>query len=199
MTRKKRIVSKDVEQIHHECWGNGGEEYWRDITCISEFIAARLQYPLPRCNGRVPRMSTIVVEQYKEKFGDVRIYCTLAHEGEVAKAWAEKKGFPTDEEPSSEFVKECFERDARVYRSAYIDMINLVPQYKRAIKSCATYDDLLYDSFEDLCALFDADSALLEENPLRCNLTTPYLVNRYRCFGVTTFDSLREFFKKIYE
>lgn len=134
-----------IKQVHFRSWSTGPKGYWRDVNSMARFVASALQHPMPRCNG-LGRTSTIHVDQYKEKFGDVRIYCTLADEFHVRNAWLEEHAVPgvvMEGEPPEEFVKKCFLRDARHYRSCYMDMVELVPHLRDALCVAADYTELL--------------------------------------------------------
>jgi len=129
-------------------------------SAVAAFIGARLQHPVPQCNSSNPRVSTIRVDQYKSKFDDVRVYCTLAHEDEVQKAWSEDmtKCHATglDElvkfaHPQQEFIDACWSRDARHYRQCYIDMVKLVAwEHVASITGCADHSLLLQNNEEEL-------------------------------------------------
>ena len=123
---------------------------------MAAFIGARLNYRIPECNG--PRkyvgrdISTIKVDQHKEKFWYIRIYCTLADPGLVQQRWLEDREREADgEEPPQEFKDKCFRHDAFHYRRCHLDMMALVPerQHKR-IRSQADYWELLFSTKEEL-------------------------------------------------
>lgn len=132
-----------VKQIHFRSWGTGPKNYWHDVSSMAMFVAASLQYPLPRCNGLASRVSTIRVEQYKEKFGDVRIYCILAHPDEVKARWQEEGHKSPD--PTLDFTRRCLLSDARHYRNCYMSMVGLVPHLRDALCCAADYGVLLYE------------------------------------------------------
>jgi hypothetical protein len=133
---------------------NAPKQYWLDITAMAKFIAATLQHPNPRCNSRNHRISTIKVMQHKEKFGAVNVYCELADINMVADEWTERGGVG---EPTSEFIEQCFIRDARVYRNVYVDMIKLVPHYRKALTCRADYYELLFMNKEKLDVWLEAN------------------------------------------
>ena len=93
-----------IKQINYNTWGEGTNQYWRDMNNIAAYIATRLVAERPRCNGRTPRVSTITVEQHKEKFGKVVVYCTLADINEVSEKWAE---LGNDGDPDDLFIQLC--------------------------------------------------------------------------------------------
>lgn len=88
------------------------------VSDAAMFIAAALQQP----NQFGKRGSTIKVLQFKQKFNQVVVYCTLADVVEVQEAWKEKGH---SGEPSQRFKRECFVRDACTYRNAYMAMRKL--------------------------------------------------------------------------
>ena len=106
---------------------------------MAAFIGARLQYPNPHINGQGnPWVSTILVEQHKEKCWYIRVYCKLAHESLVRKKWQWLKDnkdtfkgpsrfMPNIDvsaaEPTREFYARCVKRDAMHYREVYRDMV----------------------------------------------------------------------------
>lgn len=76
-----------VEQIYYNRWHDelapGHEDYWWTVGTIAEWIAYALEGSI---HGSLPgpqRMSAIAVSQYKEKFGRIRVYCTLANKAIV--------------------------------------------------------------------------------------------------------------------
>jgi hypothetical protein len=115
---------------------------------IAAFIGARLQHPRPPCNGRNPRVSTIHVDQYKEKFWNVRIYCALASTEEVEAKWAE---FGREGQPDDAFYAMCLMHDARHYRRCYLEMVSLVPRLRKRICNAADYSVLLQDNADVAC------------------------------------------------
>lgn len=145
----KTCLNDDVKQVMFGNWTDKSapKQYWRDVTAVAMFIASALQHPTPPCNSRNPRMSTIVVQQHKEKFGAANVYCQLADINMVADKWAQagKQG-----EPSEEFIYSCFVHDAQVYRNAYMQMIDLVPHYKNMICARADYYELLFTTKQQL-------------------------------------------------
>ena len=129
---------------------------------IAMFIASALQHPNPRCNGNNRRMSTIYVDQHKNKFNLVVVYCSLAEDNLVSEAWASEGH---DGDPSDDFVGKCMLRDAQVYRSAYRKMIWLVPQHKEMILGRADHGYLLYDSVDEVDKWIGELVARCDEHP----------------------------------
>jgi hypothetical protein len=122
---------------------------------MAAFIAARLNYVLPECNSGVhggKPVSTIHVDQHKEKFWYVRVYCRLADDSLVTKKWlAERRQEADGEVPSAEFRERCLHHDAIHYRVVHRDMARLVhPRLHKRILSQADYFELLYDDVNSL-------------------------------------------------
>lgn len=109
------------------------------IGSIAMYIAGAMQYP----NAD----STIKVDQYKNKFDMVCIYCSLADPTLVLESWVRSGN---EGMPSVDYVAKRMDNDAFVYRTAYLMMVKLVPQYKEAILARPDYSFLLYDSLVEL-------------------------------------------------
>jgi hypothetical protein len=155
-------------------------EYFGHISVIAAFIAARLQYQSPLCNDNRP-VSTIMIDQHKEKFGDVRIYCTLANNELVRCMWkVNHLSLPRPAMPET-FKDECWLHDAQYYRRCYRDMVSLVPQYENAIIDAADHGELLHD-----------DVAKLDAMPAATNT---YLCSKY---GDVTPEQLIEKLRRVY-
>ena len=151
------------DQIKFVSWSDASapKQYWNDISAIAMFISSALQEVVPPSNlSRSMRLirstrSTIKVQQHKEKFGEVRVYCEFAHKDLVKDLWLQHGNAP---EPTQEFVKSCFVHDAVVYRDVYRQMVDLVPHYKNAIVQSADYPELLFDTKEELQAFLKRDT-----------------------------------------
>lgn len=148
---------------------------------IAMFIASALQHPMPRCNSLNKRMSTILVEQHKNKFNQVVVYCTLAHTSLVEEKWTKESN---DGPPTSEFVQKCLFHDACVYRNAYRKMMFLVPQHTDIILSRPDHKELLFDHISE--ALLS-----LQANP-------PHMKGVLSRWGVDTLEEFGEKLKKVY-
>lgn len=76
-----------IEQAHYHHWDDqlspGDENYWWMIGTIAEWIGYALEGSIHGCYSEPYYMSTIAVAQTKEKFGEVRAYCTLAQSSAV--------------------------------------------------------------------------------------------------------------------
>ena len=149
------------------------------IGPMAAFIGARLQYPCPEVNGQGnPWTSTILVQQHKEKFWAIRIYCKLAWPDLVKQKWdwlrdrerrmaAGEKFYDrlrddvirsqlsNSEEPTEEFKRRCLKHDAIHYRKCYREMVALQPQLQSAICGQADRSELLYPPFAECEARID--------------------------------------------
>jgi hypothetical protein len=176
------------------------------IGPIAAFIGARLHYPNPEVNGQGnPWVSTIKVDQHKEKFWKVRVYCDLAAPGLVKQKWEWYKAnfevmkqrpsryFPhidtTAEEPSPEFFDRCVKGDAMYYREVYMEMVELQPHLRSKICSEADHTELLFGSLQELLTRLD------EMQSKGDNWLTSYFT-KYR---VKDLNGLRDFMKVVYE
>ena len=169
-----------TKQVMHQFYDAKKREYFLHIQAIAAFIAARLQYQSPECNENMP-VSTIRIDQHKEKFGDVRIYCTLADAELVRCMWKIRHTqLPRPTMPDT-FKDECWLHDARHYRRCYRDMVSLVPHYKDAIINAADHYELLYDDVDKLSTL-DVDHRT-------------YLCRRHEC---ATLEQLIEKLNSVY-
>lgn len=133
------------------------------VGAAAAFVAARLQYPNPRCNGSGnPWVSTILVHQHKEKFGTARVYCELACPAMVSEKWAWLRAnselrLPrrhmmqvdaSSEHPTPDFFRVCALRDAMHYRDCYRDMASLWPRLASRLLGGADHGELLYDTVD---------------------------------------------------
>jgi len=115
---------------------------------IAMFVGAALRHPVPPCNG-TGVISTIHVDQYKTKFNDIRIYCTLAHHDLVKESWV---ALGHAGEPTPDFKQFSLERDAIHYRRCHLTMFSLLndEDIVAALKAPACYSELLCTSASDL-------------------------------------------------
>ena len=150
----------EVKQVFYNTWGSEAEEhksYFSDIEDISAFIAWGLEAQQSGWSVTPTQMSTIAVSQHKEKFGTVRVYCTLAASEKVKREWRKtlrswKERSPGDDSPRpsrEEFTRECLERDMVWYRTVYMQAVRLWPQYEKAI-TCAASESHLLGTLRDL-------------------------------------------------
>lgn len=124
------------------------------VGTLAAFIAARLNYVLPRCNSAHrggKYVSTINVDQHKEKFWYTIVYCTLAEEGMVLTKWLAERAREADgEDPSPEFMAKCLRTDALHYRRCYLDAVKIIPRMRKRIVSRADYRELLFVDGKEL-------------------------------------------------
>jgi hypothetical protein len=117
-----------VKQIRHSNWATPApENYWEHLNSIAEFLAESLK----------SNLNTIHVSDYKEKFGEIRIYCDLADEQLIRERYV---GAGEDEHV---IRKKCLINDSRWYRDHYKAMISLVPHYEKVITGAADYHELI--------------------------------------------------------
>lgn len=178
------------------------------IHTIAAFIAARLRYPYPSINGQGnPWVSTISVDQHKEKFWQVRVYCELAEPALIKEKWqwlkARQRRIESGEkfyrvhtqpeqivadDPTPEFIARCLKSDAIYYREVYRDMLALRPTARDALFDGADHKELLYDSIEDLDRHLDE---LESKNPA----WSKHLSIKY---GVDNVASLKAYMRSVY-
>jgi hypothetical protein len=159
------------------------------IGPMAAFVGARLQHPRLECNGRNPRISTIRVEQYKEKFWYARIYCTLAEEDEVKAKWRAEGRLGA---PNEDFFARCMLHDARYYRKCYLEMVKLIPRLKRRLCAQADYSVLLMDTVQEAEACIEVWVEQYKEAP-------DTLQNVLRKWNVIDFDELRSVLREVYD
>lgn len=175
----------------------------RLIGPIAAFIGARLQYPCPDVNGQGnPWTSTIRVDQHKEKFFGVVVYCSLGDRELILQKWnwcrdnKEKLShlprrlsphgvkFEGDA-PTPKFSAQCLFHDALHYRRCYLEMIELQPHLRGQICSRADHSELLLEQFEELNATM---------------LQTPKAVDGLcRKYGLENAEQLMKFLHSVYE
>ncbi len=156
---------------------------------IAMYIAAALQHPNPRCNGTRERVSTILVEQHKNKFNYVRVYCTLADKGMVQKSWDEEESGDITEE----YVKNCLLNDAIHYRRTYRTMMWLLPQHHDIIVRDADYGYLLFDTLADL-------DKWIDEQLYGSHMTNAErLLEKRTAWHEAKVTDIKEFLHKAYE
>jgi len=176
------------------------------IGVIAAFIGARLQYPNPRINGQGnPWVSTISVDQHKNKFDDVRVYCNLAQPALVRQKWLWLKEnqhlkseirsfyFPnidvSADEPTDEFLDRCIKHDAMYYREVYEDMVALQPHLRGKICRAADHTELLYGTLQEVIDKLDETGRTKEG----------WLESYCKKYRVADLNSLKEFMRMVYE
>jgi hypothetical protein len=166
------------------------DEWFDPAGTIAMFIAAALQHPNPPCNGRNPRVSTIFVDQHKNKFGQVVVYCKLAYPDLVMAKWVEEGN---DGEPTPHYVDKCRIHDAEHYRAAYLSMTKLVPQHEKIILARPDYGYLLFRTAEELNGYFDFKDQEHWTDEIRAKWQQSYMDT----WQVTTLDDLRAKLRKV--
>lgn len=173
-----------------------GREYEYDkCGTIANFIASALQHPIPLADiisgGPGRPISTIEVSQHKNKFDQVRVYCTLASYNLVSENWALDGG---EGHPSPAYRQVCMMHDAHIYRDAYRGMVALVPDLRNMIMSQADFAYLLSDTMKDVDVWIGkiTEGANLHENQAK------YLARLLDDWGVEDVIQLRENIRKVY-
>lgn len=150
---------------------------------VAMFVGAALNHPVPVCNG-AESISTIHVAQYKTKFNDIRIYCTLAHPELVKNLWA---SLGETGEPTQAFFEKCLRKDAAHYRECHVAMFRILDDEDMiaSLKAPANYSELLCESPEEL-------DRLLDYNIEQAKLYPQYLQSFYSRWNVGDPGALRE-------
>lgn len=162
------------------------------IGPIAAFIGTRLNSQWGMCSAphHVGKpMTTIRVDQYKDKFWYVRIYCELADPDLIQQLWEldGKDGYPT-----IDFSQECLRRDARHYRKCYMEMIEIIPRLKDKIRAQADYRELLCDDASSMEKLID------ELMATECAPNVDNLQHYRNRYGVETNDELKAALRNLY-
>ena len=136
-------------QIFYSNWNQpvkpGHENYWQDVEDIAEWIGHVLEGPTSGFGINRKFSSTIAVQQTKVKFGEIRIYCTLACEEHVETLYQEQESQLSREE----FAALCLKDDQLHYHRTYLTAQRLWPQYRSVINSCADYRELTFPTPND--------------------------------------------------
>lgn len=165
------------------------------ISRMAAFVGARLNYVVPPCGPRRTAnrlVSTIKVDQHKEKFFWARVYCNFADRELVEQKWNDEK---REGELSWEFIDSCFRNDAWHYRTVYLDMLAITPpKFHPRIRGQADYSELLFDDVSEMLKYLDTLAAPDPERP-----NADDLVNYRGRYQVTTNEELRTKLTKFYE
>ena len=143
-----------VEQIFYSHWGKQKPEhknYFSDIEAIAEWIAWGLEAQQSGWSDKPNQMSTIAVTQHKEKYGTVRVYCTLAASSKIKPLWRAELRLWSKMDPATrgprpdkkDFDRRCLISDLRWFRSVYKKALYCWPQYETAIRSSAEWSIVL--------------------------------------------------------
>lgn len=146
-----------VEQIYYSNYSDklkpGHENYWKDIEDIGTFMSLALEdYTIFFDGSKMGcrKFTSIVVHQYKEKFGELRIYLTLGARELVKERWKEtgpfaKKSFKNFEE----FYESCYREDCVQYRRVYLTVKRLFPHYWKAIYRGSDHPEFICETEEE--------------------------------------------------
>ena len=167
MEKEKVWTSELVDQISYGDWSAklapGHEDYWANIENIARITASLLENWSTRVIAdpnnshkmicKPMKSGTIVVSQYKEKFGGPRVYCQLADETIVEEKFEQAKLSQFNKYKTiGEFRDYCYKVDLGHYRSVYFLIRQSFPQYWAVTKSNADYSELLFDTKEQYLA-----------------------------------------------
>ena len=155
-------MTKEIEQVEYNSWDDklkpGHEDYWAHIGYIAHFIASLLEgYQTiivrdpknPDKSISAPaKYNTISVMQYKEKFGQVRVYWTASDPMLVEQQY-EVRHKKEQNMSLEQFREQCYKQDLIHYRNVYFIMKQCFPQYWHAVSSAADNSELLFESKED--------------------------------------------------
>lgn len=167
----------NVEQIEYNDWSDKlnpvHENYWAHIGYIAHFIASLLegwQTSVRRDTTNndkaiaVPiKYNSIIVNQFKEKFGQIRVYCMLADPDLVEQLYNDPHNTWKKKMSLEQFREHSLRQDMAHYRSVYLIMKQCFPQYWNAISHAADYSELLYDSKEEY--LKEMETSILNTDP----------------------------------
>ncbi len=150
------------------------------------YIATSLRHPLSDSQSQFfSWSSTIEVSQYKSKFGQTCVYCTLAETNLVNEMWA-VQGHAGEASP--EFRALRLACDAAIYRISYLGFVSLVPEYRDNVIGRADYPYLLHDRIEQI----DAWIAGLHANAKAHVNHEAYLSRLLSEWNVTDTEQLRK-------
>jgi hypothetical protein len=159
---------KNTKQIYYTNYSNklssSHKNYWADIDTISRLISLSLEqyystvYHIkinPKWNyNNVDKHTTIRVTDYKEKFGEVRVYWHPADPELVEKKYNDlltisgKKNKETLE-TIEDFRECCYIQDIIHYRNTYFTFRDLMPHYWTSMFKGADNPEYLYDTKEE--------------------------------------------------
>lgn len=129
-----RSINYDTEQIFFKSWYDpkAPKEYFSTIDRIAYVIGLMLA-----------ENSTITIEQTKEKFGEPRIYVSIASLEKVNERW-QKLGNAGDVD--DEFIDAARISDIKHYNHCYRVAYELFPQYRKAISAGADFTEWTFSS-----------------------------------------------------
>ena len=151
---------KKIKQIRYSDWGQILEpehkNYWADIQSIASLIALHLEFYQTsfiriKTDNKETRYitdkrTTIVVSQYKEKFGEIRVYCHLADPNLINEKYNSNK---FNRMSLEDFRELCYVQDIIHYRNTYFIFRDLMPQYWSVMFSGADNPEYLYETKEE--------------------------------------------------
>ena len=150
------VYNSRMDQIRYHQWGTNKDHpnYFSDVETIAQWIAWALEAQQTGWGKNPHQMSTIAVQQHKEKYGSARVYCMLRAPEKVDREWRARlrqwraEGSQGQRPRKESFERECEIRDMRWYRQVYRSAVSLWPHYMSAIMDDADYP-LLVGSIEE--------------------------------------------------
>lgn len=116
---------------------------------VAELLAFKLECYSTDYQGNVAKEGTIRVVQHKQKFGSIRVYCTLADILLVKQSIDTTNLAMTTPEDVSRYRMNCLLLDAKHYRDSYLEFKELFPDLWLDMFSGADYPQLLCASAEE--------------------------------------------------
>lgn len=155
-----KINIKSIKQIEYNDWGAKlepeHENYWAHINYISHMIASLLEdwrtevkqdpFNPDKMIYYPTKYNTIIVSDYKEKFGQARVYCYFADPMLVEQHYIEKN---IKKITLEQYREQCLKQDMLHYRNVYFILKQCFPQYWNAISKAADFSELLYETKEE--------------------------------------------------
>lgn len=157
---KNKTDFKSIKQVEYNDWGAdlapGHEDYWAHMSYIAHMLSSLLENwqtvvtPDPNNSEKMiyepKKYNTIIVSDYKEKFGQVRVYCYFADPLLVEQHYIEQS---VTKMTLEEYRESCLKQDMLHYRNVYFIMKQCFPHYWNAISKASDYSELLYETKEE--------------------------------------------------
>jgi len=163
-----------MEQIRYHSYSDElkpeHKNYWSDIDQIARLIALQLEgYCTSYRKNKhdfykfdyADKSTTITVQQYKEKFGSIRVYWTPVNPELVEQKYKELCEYNTKfNKPQislEDFRERCLIQDILHYRNTYFSMKSLFPQYWSAMYDGADNHEYLIETKEEYLELVNEE------------------------------------------
>lgn len=129
-------------------WKGNSEQMTRREN-VAELLAFKLECYSTDYQGNVSKEGTIRVVQHKQKFGSIRVYCSLADILLVKQSIdVSNRAFSTPED-IHRYRLNCLILDAKHYRDSYLQFKELFPDLWLDMFSGADYPQLLCENSAD--------------------------------------------------